>query len=103
MWDGLFAATFAARFRFAQQGIDYFAQAQPSSPLLHFWSLGVVQHCYLVWPVLLSVVLFGSAVIGRRRSGERWQHRHLLLVVGSGVPWQESRLAVDGFQAPVFP
>src|SRR5439155_19006219 len=41
VWDSLFAATFVANLRFAQRGTDYFAQAQPPSPLLHFWSLAV--------------------------------------------------------------
>jgi len=34
--DVLFAAAFAANFRFAEQGSDYFAQDEPPSPVLHF-------------------------------------------------------------------
>src|SRR5689334_8707118 len=39
--DSLHAAAFAANFHFAQHGFDYFAQSEPPSPLLHYWSLSV--------------------------------------------------------------
>ena len=71
VWDSVFAASFAANVRFAEQGTDYFAAADPPSPLLHFWSLAVEEQFYLVWPALLAVVLArrfgGGAAAGRRR------------------------------------
>lgn len=35
----------------------YFGPASETQPLLHFWSLGVEEQFYLIWPLLLSVLL----------------------------------------------
>ena len=66
--DSLHAAGFAANFHFAARGFDYFAQSEPPSPLLHYWSLSVEEQFYFVWPLLLSLTLFGIAWVMRRRA-----------------------------------
>jgi peptidoglycan/LPS O-acetylase OafA/YrhL len=68
--DSIWAAFFGANIQFARQGTDYFAQGQPPSPIQHFWSLAVEEQFYLVWPALLSLVVFG-AVFGFRRHHHR--------------------------------
>jgi peptidoglycan/LPS O-acetylase OafA/YrhL len=60
-WDAAAAALYVANYRFALQRTDYLADASPS-PLQHYWSLGVEEQFYLLWPLLLLVVF----VAGRR-------------------------------------
>jgi peptidoglycan/LPS O-acetylase OafA/YrhL len=55
--DSIWSALFAANVHFARQGSDYFAQGQPPSPFLHFWSLSVEEQFYFVWPSLLALLL----------------------------------------------
>jgi peptidoglycan/LPS O-acetylase OafA/YrhL len=64
--DSLHAAGFGANFHFAARGFDYFAQSEPPSPLLHYWSLSVEEQFYFVWPLVLSLTLFGVAWVMRR-------------------------------------
>lgn len=61
--DGVASALYAGNYRFAARGTDYLAADLPS-PYQHYWSLGVEEQFYLVWPVLI----IGTAwLIGRLR------------------------------------
>ncbi len=67
--DSVWALLFAANWRFALQSTDYFNSDRPVSPLQHYWSLGVEEQFYLVWPwlMVLVLVLLGAAA-GRGRA-----------------------------------
>ncbi len=54
--DGAASALSIGNIRFAIQSTDYFADTDVS-PFRHFWSLGVEEQFYLVWPGLLIVAL----------------------------------------------
>ncbi|HSM34257.1 MAG TPA: acyltransferase family protein [Anaerolineae bacterium] len=50
--DAAASALYVANFRFAFEAADYLALEAPS-PLLHYWSLGVEEQFYLMWPLIL--------------------------------------------------
>jgi peptidoglycan/LPS O-acetylase OafA/YrhL len=73
MKDSVWAAFFTANVNYARQATDYFAQGQPVSPLLHFWSLSVEEQFYFFWPTVLALVLLGTlAGVRLRRGGGRF-------------------------------
>jgi peptidoglycan/LPS O-acetylase OafA/YrhL len=68
--DGIASALYVGNYRFVIQDTDYFASDTPPSPFQHYWSLGVEEQFYLVWPALI----IGAAWLirrARRRTGAR--------------------------------
>jgi peptidoglycan/LPS O-acetylase OafA/YrhL len=61
--DMRLAATFVSNIGFAARGVNYFSAGE--HPLLHTWSLGVEMQVVLLWPLLLSALLWLG---GRRRA-----------------------------------
>jgi peptidoglycan/LPS O-acetylase OafA/YrhL len=59
------AALYGANFRFAAQGTEYLNAGQPPSPVQQYWSLGVEEQFYLLWPVVL-ITTVGLCVRWRR-------------------------------------
>lgn len=64
--DAVWALFFAGNWRFAAQSTNYFSASGPVSPLQHFWSLGVEEQFYLVWPWLMLLTFV--VLIRRNRS-----------------------------------
>jgi len=55
--DVFASALFVGNIRFAIQATDYFAADVVRSPVLHYWSLGVEEQFYLLWPFLLVLAM----------------------------------------------
>jgi len=51
--DGVASALYVGNYRFIAEGVDYLAASLPPSPFQHYWSLGVEEQFYLVWPALI--------------------------------------------------
>lgn len=80
--DAVASALYAGNYRFAVQGTDYLAADTSPSPVQHYWSLGVEEQFYLVWPALLIL----TAWLVHRRRGTPSPHERsvtpFVLVLG---------------------
>ena len=66
--DGIASALYVSNYRFALQLRNYFDAYLPPSPFEHYWSLGVEEQFYLVWPVLMIATAWVVRRV-RRRGG----------------------------------
>ncbi len=67
--DGIASALYVGNYRFAIQGTDYLASDAPPSPMQHYWSLGVEEQFYLLWPALIIGTAWLLARVARRTGG----------------------------------
>ena len=69
--DGIASALYVSNYWFILQGVDYFGGHLPPSPFQHYWSLGVEEQFYLVWPAMI----IGTAWLIRRARRRSQGHR----------------------------
>lgn len=55
--DVVSAASFWSNFHFAAAAVDYFRQSDPSSPVLHYWSLSIEEQFYFALPLVMFMLL----------------------------------------------
>ena len=60
--DGIASALYVGNYWFLLNGVDYLSPGMLPSPFQHYWSLGVEEQFYLVWPALI----IGTAWLIRR-------------------------------------
>lgn len=77
--DGLASALYVGNYRLAVTGTDYLGHTG-ASPYQHFWSLGVEEQFYLIWPALL---LATAVLLGRSRGAAV----AVLAAVGTASLW----------------
>ncbi|TLM85740.1 acyltransferase family protein [Pseudarthrobacter sp. NamE5] len=66
-WDVVASTLYVQNWRLAADSVDYLRSDAAPSPLQHFWSLGVEEQYYVVWPLLLMI----SAVVLTWRRGKK--------------------------------
>jgi peptidoglycan/LPS O-acetylase OafA/YrhL len=79
--DGIASALYVGNYRFVLRGVDYFANHVPESPFQHYWSLGVEEQFYLVWPALIIGTAWLIRRVRRRTRAEATASQRPYLVV----------------------
>ncbi|HEY6428934.1 MAG TPA: acyltransferase family protein [Acidimicrobiales bacterium] len=68
--DGVACALYVGNYRFAFLQTSYLTASAPPSPFQQYWSLGVEEQFYLIWPA----VLLAASLVWRRRRASRGVH-----------------------------
>ncbi|WP_245713891.1 acyltransferase family protein [Nocardia vaccinii] len=95
--DGIASALYVGNYRLALRGTDYLAAGAAPSPFEHFWSLGVEEQFYLLWPVLL---LGTARLVRRRRAGSTAPLPYLVVLAVVAAVSFTTALIWTGTQPP---
>ncbi|WP_276003581.1 acyltransferase family protein [Mycobacterium interjectum] len=79
--DGIASALYVSNYRFVLQGVEYLATNLPPSPFEHYWSLGVEEQFYLVWPALIIGTAWLIRLTRRRTRAEATSSKRPYLLV----------------------
>ncbi len=101
--DGIACALYVGNYRFILQGVDYMAPYMPASPFQHYWSLGVEEQFYLVWPALMIATawLVRRARRRTRAHATSSQSSYLVVLAVVGVVSFAVSLAATHWAPPV--
>lgn len=102
--DGIASALYVGNYRFAMQGTDYMTSDLPPSPFQHYWSLGVEEQFYLLWPALLIGTAWLVRRAGKDASGAAPYAVLLTLVtaisLGAAMAWTRTSPSWAFFSLP---
>ena len=81
LYDGIASALYVSNYWFVAEGVDYFGGHMPPSPFQHYWSLGVEEQFYLVWPALIIGTAWLIRLVRRRTRTEATSSQRPYLLV----------------------
>jgi peptidoglycan/LPS O-acetylase OafA/YrhL len=79
--DGIASALYVSNYWFINGSVNYFGGHLPPSPFQHYWSLGVEEQFYLVWPALIIGTAWIIRLVGRRTRTQATASKRPYLVV----------------------
>ncbi|KQV07003.1 acyltransferase family protein [Leifsonia sp. Root112D2] len=86
--DAIWATFFSANWHFALIGTDYFQADGPTSALQHYWSLGVEEQFYFVWPwLMLLIFVVTRRVRGGKFSGRKAVAATMVVIIVVSLAW----------------
>lgn len=81
--DGIASMLYVGNYRFAAQDTDYMVSDLPPSPFQHYWSLGVEEQFYLLWPALIIGTAWLAGRIARGDAPRTAPYAVVLSLVGA--------------------